>query len=208
MDTRAYRLNCLSNSHVFEVDFPEVLHMKASLLQEAIVPREDRQEIEIKAKMLTRVEADIRGHDWLKKLQNAGFVPEKKTVWILEGILYYLSNSDAMHVLKTIAAHCSLTTTVVLADFMNKQSTMLSNSTFQFYCDWPDELLPTLGFSDIKLSQIGDPDAHFGLLNDPLNMFNKLRTIPRSMEADPEDGKPCCRLYLVQASGSPSITSN
>lgn len=203
MDTRAYRLECLTNSHVFEVDFPQVLQVKASLLQEATVPRDNQQEIEMKAKMLTRVEADITGQDWLEKLQNSGFVPEKNTVWILEGLLYYLSNCDAIHVLRTIASQSTLTTTVVLADFMNKQSTMLSKSTFQFYCDWPDELLPSLGFSDVKLSQIGDPDAHFGLLNDPLNMFDKLRTIPRSIEIDPEDGTPCCRLYLVQASGFP-----
>ncbi|KAL2894729.1 putative S-adenosyl-L-methionine-dependent methyltransferase [Bienertia sinuspersici] len=207
MDTRAYRLNCLSNSHVFEVDFPQVLQMKASLLQEATVPRVEQQVMEMKAKMLSRVEADIRGHDWLEKLKTSGFVPEKNTVWILEGILYYLSSCDAIHVLKTIAAYSTLTKTVVLADFMNKPSTMLSNSTFQFYCDWPDELLPSLGFSDVKLSQIGDPDAQFGLLNDPLNMFNKLRTIPRSVDVDPENGTPCCRLYLVQATGSPSRTS-
>lgn len=207
MDTRAYRLNCLTNSHVFEVDFPQVLQIKASLLQEATIPRDDQQETKMKAKTLTRVEADITGHDWLEKLQNSGFEPEKNTVWILEGILYYLSNCDAIHVLKTIAAQCTLTKTVVLADFMNKSSTKLSNSTFQFYCDWPDELLPSLGFSDVKLSQIGDPDAQFGLLKDPLNMFNKLRTIPRSVDVDPEDGTPCCRLYLVQATGSPSRIS-
>ncbi|CAO2817808.1 unnamed protein product [Amaranthus hypochondriacus] len=208
MDTRAYRLKCLTNSHVFEVDFPQVLQMKASLLQEATIPREDQQDMEMKAKKLTSVEADIKGQDWLEKLLNSGFQPQKNTVWILEGILYYLSNCDAINVLKTIASHCTLSKTVVLADFMNKQSTMLSNSTFQFYCDYPDELLPSLGFSNVELSQIGDPDAHFGLLDDPMNMFNKLRNIPRSVEVNPEDGTPCCRLYLVQASGSPSKTSN
>uniref|UniRef100_A0A803N2Z1 Leucine carboxyl methyltransferase n=1 Tax=Chenopodium quinoa TaxID=63459 RepID=A0A803N2Z1_CHEQI len=117
----ARMLDCLTNSHVFEVDFPQILQVKASLLQEAMVPKEDQQEMEMKAKMLTRVEADITGHDWLKKLQNSGFEPEKKTVWILEGILYYLSNCDAIDVLKTIASYSTLTTTVLLADFMNKQ---------------------------------------------------------------------------------------
>lgn len=204
MDTRAYRLNCLTGSHVFEVDFPQVLQMKASLLQEAMKSMDNQQKIAVKAKALISVEADIRGKDWLEKLQYSGFIPEKNTVWILEGLLYYLSDADAIQVLKTIAAHCSLTPTVLLADFMNKPSITLSNPNFQFYSDWPDQLLPTLGFSDVKLSQIGDPDAHFGLLHDPSNMFDKLRSIPRSVEVDPEDGTPCCRLYLVQASGSPS----
>ncbi|XP_028080276.1 uncharacterized protein LOC114281881 [Camellia sinensis] len=156
------------------------------------------------AKSLNRVAADIK--EWLQKLQIFGFDPEKNTVWVLEGILYYLSHSHAMEVLKIIANNCTLTQTVLLADFMNKPSTTLSSSVFHFYSDWPDHLLPSLGFSDVKLSQIGDPNAHFGLLHDPLNLFNKLRSLPRSLQTHPDDGTPCCRLYLVQASGSPNQT--
>lgn len=204
MDARAYRLSCLKGSHIFEVDLPDVLQMKTSLLQEAMQSAKLDQFLLMKAKSLNRVAADIRNDDWLEKLQISGYVPEKNTVWILEGILYYLSHSHAMQVLNTIANKCALTQTIILADFMNKSSTTLSNSMFQFYSDWPDHLLPSLGFSDVKLSQIGDPDAHFGLLHDPLNLFNKLRNLPRSVQTHPDDGAPCCRLYLVRASGSPS----
>ncbi|XP_015884638.2 uncharacterized protein LOC107420254 [Ziziphus jujuba] len=204
MDARAYRLSFLKESHVFEVDLPEVLQMKNTLLQAAMEATNYHQHLTMKAKSLSRVVADIRCNDWLEKLQISGFVPEKNTVWVLEGVLYYLSHSQAMQVLKIIADKCKLTQTVLLADFMNKASTTLSNSIFHFYSDWPDHLLPSLGFSHVKLSQIGDPDAHFGLMPDPLNLFNKLRSLPRSIQTHPDDGKPCCRLYLVQASGSPT----
>lgn len=203
MDTRAYRLSCLKDSHVFEVDFPEVLEVKTTILQAAKGSTCDSQQIMSKAKSLTRVAADIRESDWMEKLQIAGFLPQKSTVWILEGILYYLTQSHAMQVLRVLANNCILTHTVLLADFMNKSSTTLSNSAFQFYSDWPDHLLPSIGFTNVKLSQIGDPDAHFGLLNDPLNLFNRLRSLPRSLQTNPDDGTPCCRLYLVEASGSP-----
>ncbi|KAE9603573.1 putative methyltransferase Ppm1/Ppm2/Tcmp, S-adenosyl-L-methionine-dependent methyltransferase [Lupinus albus] len=176
MDTRAYRLSCLKDSDVFEVDFTQVLQVKTTILQAAKESAYESQHIMSKAKSLTRVAADIRENDWLEKLQVAGFLPNKNTVWVLE---------------------------VVLADFMNKSSTTLSNSTFHFYSDWPDHLLPSIGFTHVKLSQIGDPDAHFGLLNEPLNLFNKLRSLPRSVQTHPDDGTPCCRLYLVEASGSP-----
>lgn len=126
-------------------------------------------------------------------------------MWILEGILYYLTHPQAIQVLKIIADKCKITRTTLLADFMNKPSTTLSNSLFHFYSDWPDHLLPSLGFSHVKLSQIGDQDAHFGLLHDPSNLFNKLRSLPRSIHTNP-DGTPCCRLYLVTASGSPNQT--
>ncbi|KAE8719495.1 hypothetical protein F3Y22_tig00109957pilonHSYRG00316 [Hibiscus syriacus] len=203
MDSRAYRLSCLKESDVFEVDFPEVLQVKAALLEEAL---DSTEHLRLMAKSLKRVSADIRENDWLEKLQISGFVPEKNTVWVLEGIIYYLSNSQAMQVLRIVGEKCTLAHTVLLADFMNKASTTLSSSTYHFYSDWPDHLLPSIGFSHVKLSQIGDPDAHFGLMHDPLNLFNKLRNLPRSVETHPDDGTPCCRLYLVQASGSPNQT--
>ncbi|XP_040996970.1 putative S-adenosyl-L-methionine-dependent methyltransferase Mvan_0910 [Juglans microcarpa x Juglans regia] len=206
MDARAYRLSCLKDSDVFEVDFPKVLQVKTTLLQAAMETTNEHQHLTLKSKSLTRVAADIRDIDWLEKLQISGFVPEKNTIWVLEGILYYLSQPQAMQVLKTIAEKCALTSTVLLADFMNKSSITLSSSIFHFYSDWPDHLLPSLGFSHVKLSQIGDPDAHFGLMHDPLNLFNRLRSLPRSLQNHPDDGTPCCRLYLVQASGSPNQT--
>ncbi|XP_057975690.1 uncharacterized protein LOC131163019 [Malania oleifera] len=205
MDARAYRLSCLKESHVFEIDFPEVLQMKATLLR-AATESINENHLVLEAKSLNRVAADIRDSDWLEKLQKSGYVLDKNTVWVLEGILYYLSHSHAMQVLNLIADNCALTQTVLLADFMNKPSTTIPNSIFHFYSDWPDHLLPSLGFSDVKLSQIGDPDANFGLMHDPLNLFNKLRSLPRSMQTHPDDGTPCRRLYLVQASGSPNKT--
>ncbi|XP_051124017.1 uncharacterized protein LOC127246603 [Andrographis paniculata] len=208
MDARSYRLNCLKESSVFEVDFPEVLEAKATILEAAIHSKEEHHHPVMTAKSLSRVAADLTEDDWLEKLQISGFESKKNTVWILEGIIYYLSQSDAMKVLKIIAENCSLTNTVLLADFMNKQATALSRDTYPFHCDWPDQLLPTLGFSEVKLSQIGDPDANFGLLQDPLNLFNKIRSLPRSIQTLPDDGTPCGRLYLLQAVGSPGKTSS
>ncbi|KAI3785559.1 hypothetical protein L1987_44679 [Smallanthus sonchifolius] len=206
MDTRAYRLECLKESDVYEIDFPEVMQMKDILLQAAMESINEPSQLTLTAKSLRRIAADMRDEDWFKKLLESGFVPANNTVWILEGIIYYLPHSQAMGVLKTIADNCRITQTVLLADFMNKQSTTLSTSIFQFYSDWPDHLLPSLGFSDVKLSQIGDPDADYGLLHDPHNLFNKLRGLPRSIQNHPDDGTPCRRLYLVQASGSPNQT--
>lgn len=200
MDARSYRLNCLNKSDVFEVDFADVLEAKTSLVQAAVKPRD---ELRMTAKSLVRVAIDIRDNDWFNKLKKSGFLPEINTVWVLEGILYYLSHTEAMQVLNLIADKCALTSTVLLADFMNKPSATVPNSVFHFYSDWPDQLLPSLGFSQVRLSQIGDPDANFGLLHDPLNLFNKLLRLPRSTQIHPDDGTPCCRLYLVEASGSP-----
>ena len=199
MDTRAYRLDCLRRSSVFEVDFAELLETKDALLKE--VTESGAQKGIIMAESLSRVAADIVKDNWLEKLEKMGFDPEKRTVWILEGILYYLPRSSAEDLLKLIAGNCNSSGSVLLADFMNESCDSLSDSNpFQFLCDWPDQLLPTLGFSRVRVTQIGDPDAHFGLMNDPENLFNRLRKLPRSLRTHPDDGTPCRRLYLVEAS--------
>nr|DAD40726.1 TPA_asm: hypothetical protein HUJ06_015049 [Nelumbo nucifera] len=84
MDARAYRLTCLKESNVFEVDFPKLLQVKASLLQAATGSSNENQQSKMMAKTLTRVAADIRDDDWFEKLQRSGFMPEKNTIWILE----------------------------------------------------------------------------------------------------------------------------
>ncbi|RLN19679.1 hypothetical protein C2845_PM02G46380 [Panicum miliaceum] len=202
MDARAYRLNCLKECMVFELDFPELLEMKSDLLHEAMSSA-NHQKLTLMAKSLNRIPANIQDGDWVTKLQSCGYVPERNTIWVLEGIIYYLHHADAMQVLETIAASRSSACTVLLADFMNKNATSLSPTMYHFYHDSPDLLLPSIGFSKVTLSQIGDPQAHFGLLSHPENLFDKLRRLPRSMEKNPEDGTPCCRLYFVEASASP-----
>lgn len=202
MDARAYRLSCLKECAVFELDFPELLEMKSGILHEAMSSTH-HQKLTMMAKSLTRVPADIRDANWMAKLQSCGYIPERNTIWVLEGILYYLQHADAMQVLETIAGCRTSACTVLLADFMNKNATALSQTMYHFYHDSPDLLLPSIGFSQALLSQIGDPEAHFGLLNHPQNLFDKLRRLPRSVETNPEDGTPCCRLYLVEASASP-----
>lgn len=202
MDARAYRLGCLKECAVFELDFADLLEMKSDILHESMSSG-NHQKLTMMAKSLTRVPADIRDVDWMTKLQSCGYVSERNTIWVLEGILYYLHNVHAMQVLETIAACRTSACTVLLADFMNKNAASLSQTMYHFYHDSPDLLLPSMGFSKAMLSQIGDPQAHFGLLNHPQNLFDKLRRLPRSVEINPEDGTPCRRLYLVEASASP-----
>ncbi|GLJ29642.1 hypothetical protein SUGI_0584470 [Cryptomeria japonica] len=202
MDARVYRLTCLKGCTVFEVDLPKVLELKVALLQEAATTttQGERQPLTFHAKTLCHVPSDLTKKDWFDSLISSGFVPQHNTVWILEGILYYLHDLNAREVLRLISEKCQ-GSTILLADFMNECSTNLPHelkSNFHFYSDWPEELLPTLGYSQVKVSQIGDSDANFGLLMDPHNCFNKLREVPRYMNMD-ADGMPCRRLYLVQA---------
>jgi methyltransferase (TIGR00027 family) len=203
MDARAYRLRFLKNTTIFELDFPDLLQLKSELIRQAIASNNNQKDLTVSSDQLIHVPADLREPNWLQKLTDSGFSPKNNTVWILEGILYYLSHEDAVQVLETISRALENTAhAMLLADFMNKPAVSLSNNMYKFYSDWPDQLLPQIGFCNVKVFQIGDSDANFGLLTNPENMFERRRKIPRSIDVDPLDGSPCCRLYLVEAIGS------
>lgn len=198
MDARAYRLRALKDCAVFEVDSTKALHFKEAVLQAMVDAGEPLPRLE--AKSVHRVAADIAGEDWFPRLTAAGFEAQLPTVWILEGFLYYLQEARAKETLKCITQN-AVSETVVLADFMNESSTHLARELkthFYFHSDWPEELLPMLGFSHVKVSQIGDPDANFGLINDELNLFHQMRRVSRHVKAD-VNGKPYMRLLLVES---------
>jgi methyltransferase (TIGR00027 family) len=201
MDARAYRLRSLKGCSVFEVDSAKALHLKESILLAMVEAGEPLPRL--KAKSLQRVASDIATEDWFGRLTAAGFKVRLPTVWILEGFLYYLHEAHAKETLRCISGH-SMSETVVLADFMNESSTHLAHELqthFYFHSDWPEELLPKLGFPHVTVSQIGDPDANFGLINDELNLFHQTRRVSRHVKAD-GNGNPYRRLLLVETSAS------
>ncbi|KAG0632135.1 hypothetical protein M758_1G306900 [Ceratodon purpureus] len=198
MDARAYRLRSLNDCAVFEVDSAKALHFKEAILQAMVDAGEPLPHLE--AKSIHRVPADIASENWFSRLTAAGFEVHLPTVWILEGFLYYLQEASAKETLKCITQN-SMSETVMLADFMNESSTHLAHELkthFYFHSDWPEDLLPMLGFSQVKVSQIGDPDANFGLINDELNLFHQMRRVSRHVKAD-VNGKPYMRLFLVES---------
>lgn len=83
LDSRAYRLPWPDGTVVYELDRPEVLAFKRTVLDEhGDVPRAERREIAI----------DLRD-DWATALKAGGFDPSRPSAWIAEGLLIYLPAS-------------------------------------------------------------------------------------------------------------------
>lgn len=80
LDTRAFRLDWPPGSVVFEIDRAEVLAFKHKVL--------DSLSATPQAKRVT-VPADLRA-DWVAALTDSGFDPGAPTVWLAEGLLFYL----------------------------------------------------------------------------------------------------------------------
>ncbi|MEU6934571.1 class I SAM-dependent methyltransferase [Streptomyces sp. NPDC046374] len=80
LDTRAFRLDWPSDLVVYEVDRAGVLAFKEGVLRDlSAAPRVKR----------VTVPVDLRS-DWVAALTSAGFDPVVPSVWLAEGLLFYL----------------------------------------------------------------------------------------------------------------------
>ena len=88
LDTRAYRLAWPPGVRLFELDQPSVLSYKESVLDAAGASATCRRHA---------VAVDLRS-DWTAALIGSGFDPDEPTVWLAEGLLFYLPE-DSVHAL-------------------------------------------------------------------------------------------------------------
>ena len=108
LDTRAYRLVWPAGTCVYEVDQPQVLAYKQEILDRAgAAPACARMP----------VAADLR-ENWPAILRAAGFRPDQPTVWLAEGLLFYLPETAARTLLTTMAS-LSATASVLGTDSMS-----------------------------------------------------------------------------------------
>ncbi|MEV7126878.1 SAM-dependent methyltransferase [Streptomyces sp. NPDC093260] len=95
LDARAHRLDWRPGTRLFELDLPPVLDFKERVLgEEAAEARCER----------SVVAADLLGDDWPDRLLGAGFDPARPTAWLAEGLLVYLAEHEAAHLLSTVGA--------------------------------------------------------------------------------------------------------
>ncbi|MGR7003472.1 class I SAM-dependent methyltransferase [Yinghuangia aomiensis] len=91
-DARCWRLALPSDLTAYEVDLPGQLDAKERAFEAAgLVPSAPRR----------RVDADLRG-DWAAALAAAGHDAGRPTVWIAEGLFYYLDRGDSIELLSEI----------------------------------------------------------------------------------------------------------
>ncbi|MGW7585640.1 SAM-dependent methyltransferase [Kitasatospora sp. NPDC054768] len=93
LDTRAYRLDWPAGTRVFELDLGPVLAFKEQVLDGlGAVPRAGR----------TALAADLLDPTWPERLVAAGFDPARRSVWLAEGLLVYLTAEEAAGLLTAV----------------------------------------------------------------------------------------------------------
>ena len=94
-DTRAYRIAWLKGSiQVFEIDRPETIERKITILKNIFgtIPEH-----------VTFVAHDIGQEPWWPALKSANFSPSQKTLFLLEGLVMYLTRTEVEELLAGIA---------------------------------------------------------------------------------------------------------
>ncbi|MFN2137952.1 MAG: SAM-dependent methyltransferase [Candidatus Promineifilaceae bacterium] len=162
LDTRAYRLSWPDGTTIYEVDRPPILERKEEILDE----------VNAQATCVRRAVAADLASDWPEALALAGFDPRDATVWLLEGILFYLANETIDSILHTVTG-LSAPGSLLGFDIMN-DLVLTSPYTRKWVemqaelgAPWigtmndPQDYLQRLGW-EAYLTQAGAEDANFG----------------------------------------------
>lgn len=160
LDARAFRLRWPEGIVLYEVDQPEVLAYKKSLIAGSSQRCERR-----------RVPADLAA-GWADELLAAGYDPAAPTVWFAEGLLFYLPEPLARDVL-TQAARLSGPGSRLAVDligygvfrmgymrpFLRKLAA--AQTPWVFGIDTPREFITGCGWTVDKLTEPGRADANY-----------------------------------------------
>ena len=135
LDTRAYGNLHHSNLKFFELDQATTQQHKRKYLQKA----------GLDASQVTFVEVDFMRDDWFSSLESDGYDPNKRTIFLWEGVTLYLSESSVRNTLHTIRANAK-DGSIVIMDIYSQS--FVSGE----YSRAMKESFPTLDITDEQLS--------------------------------------------------------
>ncbi|MBV8828725.1 MAG: SAM-dependent methyltransferase [Acidobacteriaceae bacterium] len=178
MDTRALRLEWPASTTVFELDDPELLKVKNRILgrdSPALCRR-------------VAVGTDLEG-SWTSALRAAGFRANAPSLWIAEGLFYYLQENAVAEILARLSED-SAPGSALAADFISRSfltspwmrtalDSLAKNGTpWLSATDDPEGLLRLLGWS-AHVTSPGEPGAGQGRWPYPV-LPRTLKDVPHS----------------------------
>lgn len=162
MDTRAFRIPWPAGVTIFEVDRDEIFdHKEAVLSRAGASPSCDRR----------LVRADL-ARPWTAALASAGFDKSKPAAFLVEGLLMYLDEHEALALLAAIrdiaapgswlagdAVNSEVLTSSYMARYMNALREV--GAPWKFGIDDPEAFLARFGWA-AAVVQPGEPEASYG----------------------------------------------
>jgi methyltransferase (TIGR00027 family) len=163
MDARAFRINWPPRTRLYELDRPEVLASK-----EAVVSRtRARPSCERHV-----IGADLGHPSWSEALLEAGYEAQQSSVWLMEGLLFYMSEATVHALLDTIsrlaAPRSRLGADVVNRELLRSPTMWPLLATFawgglagRFGTNNPEALFAEHGW-EVEVTQAGEQGANYG----------------------------------------------
>jgi methyltransferase (TIGR00027 family) len=185
LDARAFRLNWPPEVYLYEMDLPEVLDAKEEVIEAAGAKAScERRTIHV----------DLSQETWPEALLAVGYQPERPSVWLIEGLLYYLTRTAVHGLLEKVRA-LTATGSLLGLDVMNRGlffspvawpmqvALARRGAAGRFGTNDPEALLARHGW-EAEVTQPGEEGANFGRWPKPM--------VPREVPALP-------RSFLVRA---------
>ncbi|MHC0433279.1 class I SAM-dependent methyltransferase [Streptomyces sp. O3] len=161
LDSRAYRLDWPAHTRYFEIDRPAVMRYKADRL-DGVRTRTDHRTIS----------ADLTEDGWDEQLLAAGYDPGQPSVWLMEGLLYYIPEPDAHQLLDRVQARTA-PGSVLAADIAGTKAVAGQIDAFaRWGCPWvfgtdePAAFLDAHGFTPQEVTVPGEHSTAYGRLTE------------------------------------------
>jgi methyltransferase (TIGR00027 family) len=163
MDARAFRLNWPPGIRLYELDQPQVLNAKDEILDRTSAqPACERRVVGV----------DLRNPSWSKALLNAGYEAQEPSVWLMEGLLFYMSETIVRNLLD-VAGALAAPGSLLGMDLVNRN--LLRSLTMRpllrafarrgasghFGVNYPEALLAEDGWT-AEATQPGEWSANYG----------------------------------------------
>lgn len=180
MDTRAFRMTWPDGVTIYEVDHKELLDEKGKRLSR-LQARPNLPRVE--------VAADIT-QPWFGDLEHAGFESSVGALWVVEGLLFFLSHDQVGNLLMSLkessAPNSHLITDMPSESLLKNpfNEAFLSKLSedgcpWQFGCDEPEEFLRMHGWKVTEIKEPGESDA--GKKRWPYSVQDRsIKGVPRS----------------------------
>ena len=154
-DTRAYRFkNSNSAIRIFEMDVASILNRKIEILKKAdvVIPEQ-----------VSFISINFKNENFATALIKSGFDKSLKTLFIWEGVTYYLQEDVVRHTLELINT-LSASGSMICFDYMTAEvDTVFNSEPFLFWIK-PDELsafMSGYGFEIIENIHPGEMEERF-----------------------------------------------
>ncbi len=180
LDTRAFRLDWPPGTRLYEMDLPEVLDAKEEVIEAAGAnPSCERRTIRV----------DLSQESWPEALLDIGYQLERPSVWLIEGLLFYLPRAAVHGLLEKVSALTADGSHLGL-DVMNRglffspvawpmrAALARRGAPGQFGTNDPETLMARHGW-DADATQPGEEGANYGRWSSPM-LPRGLPGIPRS----------------------------